>query len=68
MSDEANDGEDLESAVRRADAAVFEAKHTGRDRVVVHGLDGAATSDDAANAGTNGRSRRRRRTAPLRVS
>jgi len=65
---EANDGEDLESAVRRADAALFEAKHTGRDRVVVHGLDGVATSDDAAKAGTNGRSRRRRRTAPLRVS
>jgi diguanylate cyclase (GGDEF)-like protein len=64
----ANDEEDLESAVRRADAALFEAKHTGRDRVVVHGLDGVATNGDDVKAATNGRSRRRRRTAPLRVT
>jgi hypothetical protein len=33
-----------------------------------HGLDGVATSDNDANATTNGRSRRRRRTARLRVT
>jgi diguanylate cyclase (GGDEF)-like protein len=65
---EANDGEDLESALRRADAALFEAKHTGRDRVVVHGPSGVATDDNGAKPATNGRSRRRRRTAPLTVA
>jgi diguanylate cyclase (GGDEF)-like protein len=65
---EANDGEDLEPAVRRADAALFEAKHTGRDRVVVHGFDGVATNGDGVKPTTNGRSRRRRRTTPLSVT
>jgi len=37
---DATEGEDLASVTARADAALFEAKHRGRDQVVVH--DGAA--------------------------
>jgi diguanylate cyclase (GGDEF)-like protein len=39
-------GEDLASTLTRADAALFQAKHEGRDRVIVHdlGVDAAGSS------------------------
>jgi diguanylate cyclase (GGDEF)-like protein len=38
---EAGQNEDLEAVIGRADAALFDAKHQGRDQVVVHDHDGA---------------------------
>ena len=65
---EADPNEAFEAAVRRADAALFEAKHHGRDQVVAHHGDGSALNGRAPKPGTNGRGRRRApRTEPLRV-
>ena len=65
---EADPNEDFEAAVRRADTALFEAKHHGRDQVVAHQSDGTALNGHDPKPRTNGRGRRRApRTAPLRA-
>ena len=46
--------DDLPATVGRADEALFEAKRSGRDRVVVHAAGGGATSPGAAAAQGNG--------------
>lgn len=40
--------DDIDAAIRRADAAMYEGKRDGRDRVVVAGLTTTEPSDDAA--------------------
>jgi diguanylate cyclase (GGDEF)-like protein len=65
---EADPNEDFEAAVRRADTALFEAKHHGRDRVVAHDGTGTTLNGTGAKPRANGRPRRRvARTAPLRA-
>ena len=65
---EADPNEDFEAAVRRADTALFEAKHHGRDRVVAHDGTGTTLNGAGAKPRANGRPRRRvARTAPLRA-
>jgi diguanylate cyclase (GGDEF)-like protein len=60
-------GEELEAATRRADAALFEAKHEGRDRVVAHG-DPGPPSTNGGSRRSKSRSRRAPRTKPLEVA
>ncbi len=62
----AEPGEELEETAHRADAALFEAKHEGRDRVVAHG-DPASTNGNGSSPRSRSRSRRAPRTKPLEV-
>ena len=63
----AEPGEELEETAHRADAALFEAKHEGRDRVVAHG-DQASTNGNGSSRRSRSRSRRAPRTKPLEVA
>jgi diguanylate cyclase (GGDEF)-like protein len=44
---EAGQSEDLQAVIGRADAALFDAKHQGRDQVVVHDTEGAIVPSSA---------------------
>jgi diguanylate cyclase (GGDEF)-like protein len=57
---EADDHENLMELVGRADAALFESKHHGRDRITVHDATGAPAADTVVRAPA----RSRRRTTP----
>jgi diguanylate cyclase (GGDEF)-like protein len=61
----AEPGEELEAVVRRADLALFEAKHEGRDRVIAHPHQASPNGDGAAGL-PNRRSRRAPRTKAIR--
>ena len=49
---EARAGDDLAATITRADAALFQAKREGRDRIVVHGEQGETVSADTGRART----------------
>ena len=65
---EARAGDDLAATITRADAALFQAKREGRDRIVVHGEQGETVSADTGRARTGNGARRRTSARRVRVS